>query len=64
MNCPICGQQCTTRLDPLGIWYDCPSCGLVDFQPRMRQQPHATGAEIEAHELYLDAMERHEEATV
>jgi len=63
MTCPTCGQKCTTRLDPLGTWYDCPEHGLVDFRPHARQQAtHASGPEIETHELYLDAMGRHEEA--
>ena len=63
MTCPTCGEKCTTRIDPLGTWYDCPEHGLVDFRPRVGQT-HATGAEIKAHERYLDALEAHEEATL
>ena len=61
MTCPTCGQKCATRLDPLGTWYDCPEHGLVDFRPKMKKR--ATGPEIEAHELRLDAMWRSQEAT-
>ena len=63
MTCPTCGQKCTTRLDPLGTWYDCPKHGLVDFRPRVKQIKRASGPEIEAHELALDALWRSQEAT-
>ena len=58
MNCPLCGKRCSQHENEVGTWYDCPDHGCVKIVQRLNKGQRALHWEE-----YLDAMERHEEAT-